>query len=362
MNTKMKKKSLLTILSMVLLFGLFLIPGMKANAASGGSVYATVEKFTIGQGYLIQPTKVDFKEGDTYENVLKKLLKENGYTYDATEVEKDGYFYLKTINNADSGKVKVPTCIQKMDGYIAPNMKMVLKNKALGEGSYTSQSGWMSFVNGVSAPVSMDQDKAKDGDVVRYQFTLCGYGADLGDASMATWGGKYLPIPNRDSITKKLAIMNQNQAYKKNATWVSAYNKAITVTANLDSSEAQIKAAESKLPTANQISAWTKQQAVIKKNTPAKTTLKTVKNSGKKKAQLTWKKVSKATGYEVYQATKKAGTYKKVKTVRKNTTVTYRTKTLKKKKTYYFKIRTYRKVKGKTYYGAFSNIKKVKIK
>ena len=97
-----------------------------------------------------------------------------------------------------------------------------------------------------------------------------------------------------------------------------------------------------------------------KKYTVSKTTLKKVKKSGKK-AQLTWKKVKAATGYEVYQAVKKNGKYKKVKTIKRNKVVTYKTKSLK-KKTYFFKVRTYRKVAGKTVYGAFSNVKKVTIK
>ena len=98
-----------------------------------------------------------------------------------------------------------------------------------------------------------------------------------------------------------------------------------------------------------------------KKYTVAKTTLKKAKKSGRK-AQLTWKKVKAATGYEVYQATKKNGKYTKVKTVKKNKVVTCKTKSLKRKKTYFFKVRTYRKVAGTTVYGAFSNVKKVTVK
>ena len=48
---------------------------------------------------------------------------------------------------------------------------------------------------------------------------------------------------------------------------------------------------------------------------------------------------------------KKNSGYKKVKTITKNKTVTYKAGKLKKKKTYYFKIRTYRKAGGTTYYG-----------
>lgn len=69
-----------------------------------------------------------------------------------------------------------------------------------------------------------------------------------------------------------------------------------------------------------------------------------------------------ATGYEVYQSMKKNSGYKKVKTITKNKTVTYKAGKLKKKKTYYFKIRTYRKAGGTTYYGNYSNVKKMKVK
>ena len=54
---------------------------------------------------------------------------------------------------------------------------------------------------------------------------------------------------------------------------------------------------------------------------------------------------------------KKNSGYKKVKTITKNKTVTYKAGKLKKKKTYYFKIRTYRKAGGTTYYGNYSNVK-----
>lgn len=40
-----------------------------------------------------------------------------------------------------------------------------------------------------------------------------------------------------------------------------------------------------------------KEAALQKKYTPAKTTLRSIKNAGKNKVRLTWKKVSKATGY-----------------------------------------------------------------
>ena len=104
------------------------------------------------------------------------------------------------------------------------------------------------------------------------------------------------------------------------------------------------------------------QEALKKKYTPSKTSIKSIKKLKKNQAKLTWKKVKNATGYEVYQSMKKNSGYKKVKTITKNKTVTYKAGKLKKKKTYYFKIRTYRKAGGTTYYGNYSNVKKMKVK
>ena len=83
--------------------------------------------------------------------------------------------------------------------------------------------------------------------------------------------------------------------------------------------------------------------------------------SKSKKATLSWKKVSGASGYEIYMATSKKGKYKKVKTA-SSKTVKYTKSSLKKKKTYYFKIRTYRTVSGKKVYSSYSSIKSIKIK
>jgi hypothetical protein len=71
--------------------------------------------------------------------------------------------------------------------------------------------------------------------------------------------------------------------------------------------------------------------------------------------------VTGATGYEIYMSTKKSSGYKKVKTVTSAKTVKYTKSSLKKGKTYYFKVRTYRTVNGKKVYSAYSSIKSVKV-
>ncbi len=94
--------------------------------------------------------------------------------------------------------------------------------------------------------------------------------------------------------------------------------------------------------------------------TPKKQSISLV-NKIKKQLTIKWKKNSKVSGYEVVYSANKKFTGKK--TVRKaKTTTSYTVKGLKKGKTYYAKVRSFKTVNGKRIYGAYSTAKKATIK
>lgn len=64
----------------------------------------------------------------------------------------------------------------------------------------------------------------------------------------------------------------------------------------------------------------------------------------------------------VYRATKKNGKYKAVKTITKASTTKFKNKKLKKKKTYYYKVRAIKKAGKKVTYSKYSKAVSVKIK
>ncbi len=74
--------------------------------------------------------------------------------------------------------------------------------------------------------------------------------------------------------------------------------------------------------------------------------------------KLSWSKVKGADGYVAYYSTDNK-TWKKIDSTSKNTITA---KKLKSKKTYYFKVRAYSKATGKTVYGSYSSVIKVKTK
>ncbi len=75
-----------------------------------------------------------------------------------------------------------------------------------------------------------------------------------------------------------------------------------------------------------------------------------------KKIKLTWKKVTGASGYEIYRAASQQGRYKKVKTIKGANGKNFTNKSLKKGKTYYYKIRAYKTIGGKKIYGSYSSV------
>lgn len=85
--------------------------------------------------------------------------------------------------------------------------------------------------------------------------------------------------------------------------------------------------------------------------------LKTIKNRADGTAKVTYTKVPNAKGYQAqYSASKKFSAAKSV-TAKKNTAEVEK---LRKGRTYYFRVRAYRTISGKKYWGAWSNVKSVK--
>ena len=476
------KKYLLTMLTFAFVIActFFFQKDVKA-AEKTGTVTFSIERFTIGQGYLIEPCQVDIYDTDNIASVVDRVLTQEGYGYENKGKIQDG-FYLEQIYYADTGRLKIPSIIS--NGQLKPiknaNNQIIAiptntKNDgnpygdekghyALGEFAYCNMSGWMYTVNNVF-PTGMSLVKPKDGDIIRLQFTLYGYGRDLGEKPADEEDNNYLKLPDRDAITKRLAVMLKYKASCDEHGYKQAYQKAYNAVIDWNTTEKKMKEVFSALPSEKEILQWgeenkekiaesvtktinaigtvdlskesqiaearksynaltseqkelisadtlkaltdaekkivslkaekktqddakkkaeeakkkaaqeaakkkaqqeaaqkAQQEALKKKYTPSKTSIKSIKKLKKNQAKLTWKKVKNATGYEVYQSMKKNSGYKKVKTITKNKTVTYKAGKLKKKKTYYFKIRTYRKAGGTTYYGNYSNVKKMKVK
>lgn len=94
---------------------------------------------------------------------------------------------------------------------------------------------------------------------------------------------------------------------------------------------------------------------------PGKPVIKSLSSKGKI-VTVKWKKAADAIGYQIWRSTKKTGSYKLVKTIKKGSATSWKDKGLKKGKTYYYKVRAYGSTSGNTGYGSYSAVKHIKVK
>ena len=93
-------------------------------------------------------------------------------------------------------------------------------------------------------------------------------------------------------------------------------------------------------------------------NTP---TLK-ARSTSRGNVTLTWSKVAKASGYEIYYSTEKDGIYTKLKTVSRSSARRYVDSGLASGEKYYYTIRAYRTVNGVKTYSSYNTIKSATVK
>lgn len=159
--------------------------------------------------------------------------------------------------------------------------------------------------------------------------------------------------------TKKELENTQNSLNKANKELEELNKKVDTLQNSLKETQDKLKKTEEQLKNQNNKPTPSPTVAPVKKPGQVKG-LKL--KAGKKKVTVTYKKVSGATSYKVTYSTSKKFKKAKTVTVKSGKTVKKTISKLKSKKTYYVKVRAVKKVKGKSYIGKWSAVKKVKVK
>jgi len=225
-----------------------LLPGLAGDVsaeesqASSGTITISVEKFTLGQGYIQKPIKVAVNEGETAAQLLLRVLGEGKADYGGDPVNG---FYLTGVYDPDAGAVNVPAYILDHAAEIGSRSQEAW----LSQLDYTDMSGWMYTVNHRAPDVGMADYDLKAGDVMRVQYSLHGWGADIGFG----WEGSYLDVADKDELTSKLAEVNSAANYATlmdNAKLRAAYEEAVAVATNMESSQESVGSALAKLSAA----------------------------------------------------------------------------------------------------------------
>lgn len=326
---------------------------VNATKAYDGYVYVTMERSTVGQGFAAEPMKVGYNETDTVEDIVKRAYGENIIF---TESSWGSYMTgFKDGGEPEGWTIdKIPATIkEKLGNSLTADAKRA-DAAVLSSYDYVSSSGYTFLVDNVSANYGMSGIKYnkeevantyRDGSVIRVQFTMY-----YGDTNIATseWGAPIIEFADKDDLIAQVTDFTGNKES-------SAYKNAVETLEDWDATQAEITSASKKLT------------AESKK--PKTTVLKKVNSSKKKQIKIKWKKQSKVSGYQIQVSTSSKFKASKTKTYKikgANKTSTTIKKSLKSKKKYYVRIRTYKTAKeagkNKTRYSAWSAKKSVKVK
>ena len=171
---------------------------------------------------------------------------------------------------------------------------------------------------------------------------------------IAVSGNKKVAAGQKFTLKAKVSPAN---AANKAVTWVSSDQKVATVSAK--------GVVTAKMPGKTTIMVKAKDRNIISSKLtvivlPKKMATPKVSSSSRK-LKVTYTKQSGVSGYQVAYGLKKNFKRCKIVLAEKNKQSVL-IKNLSKRKTYYTRVRSYIKVGSKTYYGKWSNVKKVKIK
>ena len=235
MKNNVNRRLFSLLLALVMVVGLLPASAIAAETDEF-TVVLSIEGLTLGQGIYVEPTAYTLDEINaliaqegygpyTEENLTAAMATlamfiDKGLEYTNTGTW-DNSFYLSGIKDVDTGEVDIPAIITENGG---PDNDSHDGNtdEWLEEFDYNWMSGWMLTVNDYMINVGSSgwvfQDGTASGDcqdygnlyVVRWQFTLNGYGADLGYGT--EWNAAYYEHANKDMLYASYALSDDAEA------------------------------------------------------------------------------------------------------------------------------------------------------
>jgi hypothetical protein len=213
-TTNLLSRAFATLMAIMLLLGLvpsaaFAAPGAgegAGNSNGGGAggtitVYLDFEGYNLGQGFYLEPTAVEVPVGATAGQAMELLLKQTNHRFEGGVADN----YLIAVEGFDKGSnmVSIPAYITDQGGPTTQAARETGNEDAfLGQGDYSAMSNWAYTVNHEMANLGIGEQILEDGDVLRFQFAVWGYGCDLGIPF--EWGIPYYSHADKTELIRAL--------------------------------------------------------------------------------------------------------------------------------------------------------------
>lgn len=198
------------------------------------TVVVSLEGLTIGQGVYLEPTAYTLDEVNeilaakgyaTYTEanltaaaVTVAAFIDNGIEAPGIGDPKKG-FYLSSVKGVDTGVVNIPAEISEISD-ITNEDNDGNDDEYLGEFDYSFYAGWMFFANNEMAPVGASDyvfsrypTSYENTWVIRWQFSVFGWGVDLGGDGWGMFPEINGEFVNRDNLY--IAYANSKNASAK---------------------------------------------------------------------------------------------------------------------------------------------------
>lgn len=227
------------------------LAAMNAVAVSENmTVAVSMEKFTLGQGYIIEPTLVTVPRKTQASVVITDLLVDkygdNPLPYKMTGSVKTNFYLAHVLDDGYKGTYNIPAYIMKAIEEDGSDFSLD-NDEWLGEFDFFKNSGWMYAVNNAFPGVGAAGWTLENDQVMRWQYTIYGLGADL-NANNEQWGAQSLiKTAQKDNLTWRVAEINSLSAEEKKAFLAkddnqAHYDNAYKVLTNMESTQAEVDA------------------------------------------------------------------------------------------------------------------------
>ena len=207
-------------------------------------VVVSMDAQTIGLGYMIKPTIVHTTKYTKASEVITDAIVENiktkygldlkGYVTKHESEPAGTYAYMNTGSvlsdfylaqvywpnqqNAKIAQYILDVCEDKLDKAQVEKDKT---GKYLGEFDYYNMSGWMYSISDINDSSTLPSFpgvgaagwRMRDGEVMRWQFTVYGYGSDL-NADNSAWGSASITGDSGDKTALTYKIAQMREEYK----------------------------------------------------------------------------------------------------------------------------------------------------
>ena len=194
-------------------------------------IVADVERFTIGQDLLVEPTQLLLPKEATAYDVFANLVGPDNIIGDAPSVI--------GIKGADQGPESLVIPDYIVNDLEGPDTEAALNHgnplgQALGTDSYSDQGYWLCLVNNKTLEGNWGNYEVKQGDTLRFAFTYWGMGADVSGYEQGAAEAS-LDMGNKDELLRLMALVYDeiNRDLLNDPIVNGAYMKAMDVLGGL---------------------------------------------------------------------------------------------------------------------------------